>query len=81
MDDKHRKLFVIEQSEGCNVPQCRQSSLLCTVCKWLLLKLITHSEMGIICLVPFRHNVKYKTWISGYFAQVDTHSQFPVLYT
>jgi len=22
--------------------------------------------MDIICLVPFRHNVKYKTWINGY---------------
>ena len=37
--------------------------------------------MDIICLVPFRHSVKHKTWISGYTEQVDTHNQVPVLST
>ena len=26
------------------------------------------AQMAIICLVPFRHNVKYKTWPSGHSA-------------
>jgi len=37
--------------------------------------------MDIICLVPFRHNVMYETWISGYSAFVDTHDEVPVLST
>ena len=37
--------------------------------------------MDIICLVPFRHNVMYEIWISGYSAFVDTHDEVPVLST
>jgi len=35
----------------------------------------------IICLVSFRQNVKYETWISGYSDKVDTRDQVPVLST
>jgi len=34
-----------------------------------------------VCVVPFKQNVKYKTWISGYSAKVDTDNQVPVLST
>jgi len=57
------------------------------VCIWFLLqsnlsKWITQpAEMDIICLIPFGHNVKYKTWISGYSASVNTHNEVPVLFT
>ena len=38
--------------------------------------------MGVcVCVVPFKQNVKYKTWISGYSAKVDTDNQVPVLST
>jgi len=37
--------------------------------------------VDIICQIPFRHNVKYTTWIGGCCAKVDTHNQVPVLST
>ena len=49
--------------------------------KWISLKVDNPLKRISLARSTFRHNVKYKAWISGCSAQVDAHNQVPVLST
>jgi len=40
---------------------------------------LTGYPLSGFCVVPIRHNARYKTWINGYSSRVHTHNQVPVL--
>ena len=55
--------YVVFQTEASRQSKNRHTDMLTVIqsnlSKWIPLK-------GTSCLVPFRHNVKYKTWIGGH---------------
>jgi len=66
-------------SEILNGTGCEKCEYL-TVIQSNIPKWIAHLS-GYHFFGTFRHNVKYKTWISGYSARVDTHDQVSMLST